>query len=64
MYPIFCEIFGLAEDCVTAAKLVGLGKVKILENLQNRVSTAPIVWRKFEIFDDMGVETWKQGLFT
>ena len=62
--PIFCEIFGLAEDCVTAAKLVGLGKGKILENLQKRVSTAPIARRQFEIFDEIGVEAWKQGLFT
>ena len=61
---IFWEIFGLVEDCVTAVKLVGLGKGKILENLQKRVSTAPIARRQFEIFDDMGVEAWKQGLFT
>ncbi len=45
-------------------RLVGLGKGKILENLQKHVSTTPIVWRQFEIFDDMGVEAWKQGLFT
>jgi hypothetical protein len=41
---------------VTVAKLVGLGKGKILENLQNRVSTTAIVRSQFEIFDDMGVE--------
>jgi hypothetical protein len=39
---------------------VGLGRGKILENLQKRVSTTPIAWRQFEIFDDLGVEVWKQ----
>jgi hypothetical protein len=41
MRPIFFEIFGLAEDYVTAAKLVGLGNGIFFENLQKRVSTAP-----------------------
>jgi hypothetical protein len=51
--PIFCEIFGLAEACVrNGSEMVGLGKGKILENLQKRVSTAPIARRQFEIFDD------------
>jgi hypothetical protein len=55
---------GLAEDDVTTAKLVGLRKAKILENHQKHVSTAPIERSQFEIFDDMGVEAWKQGLCT
>jgi hypothetical protein len=46
------------------SEMVGLGKGKILENLQKGVSTAPIARRQFEIFDDMGVEAWKQGLST
>jgi hypothetical protein len=50
------EIFDLPENGVTVTKLVGLGKGKILENLQKHVSTTPIARRQFEIFDDMGVE--------
>jgi hypothetical protein len=47
-----------------AAKLVGLGNGIFFENLLQRVSTAPSEQRQFEIFDDMGVEAWKQGLST
>ena len=61
---LFVEIFDLTEDVVTTVKLVGLGTGKILYNLQNRVSKVSIRRKQFEFFDDMGVEVWKQELFT
>jgi hypothetical protein len=62
--PFFVEILDLAEDCVTAAKLVGLGPWKILGKSPKARFNIVNYARQFESFDDMGVEVWKQGLFT
>jgi hypothetical protein len=44
--------------------MVGLGIGKYLEKSPNPFFNIVNCVRQFEFFDDMGVEVWKQGLFT